>query len=105
MRRRGCYAAIAIGVGLIGWGASLELASAAERTVNPANFARSPERARPVLPTPPDVRIGLVLAGGRYAAISDDIADGLAVAIAEVRHTIGGHRIVVLREDGDGSAA
>ncbi|HEX9465753.1 MAG TPA: ABC transporter substrate-binding protein [Alphaproteobacteria bacterium] len=61
----------------------------------------------PVRPQPPEVRpefrIGLLLAGGPYAASSDDIAAGLALALAEAGGGIHGRQLVILRDDGDGS--
>jgi branched-chain amino acid transport system substrate-binding protein len=45
------------------------------------------------------IRLGLLLAGGRNAAASEDIAAGVALAVAEANGRIGGRKIAVLRED------
>lgn len=45
------------------------------------------------------VRLGLLLAGGRHAAASEDIAAGVALAVAEANERVGGRKITVLRED------
>jgi branched-chain amino acid transport system substrate-binding protein len=109
MRRGAKYGtALAFGVMALGAVAALRPALAGDPSVNPASFVRPPEhlRAAPrtaLLPTPSDIRVGLLLAGGRHAALSADIADGLSLAVAEVGQVVRGHRIVVLRSDGDGS--
>lgn len=45
------------------------------------------------------VRIGVLLAGGRHAAASEDIAAGVELALAEAREATGGQQLEVLRED------
>ncbi len=45
------------------------------------------------------VRLGLLLAGGRHAAASEDIAAGVALAVAEANDRVGGRKIALLRED------
>jgi len=49
-----------------------------------------------------DLRIGLLLAGGPHAAVADDIAAGLDLALAETNRAAGGRHLVVVREDGNG---
>lgn len=44
------------------------------------------------------VRLGVLLAGGRYATASEDIAAGVALALAEGRETAG-RSVEILRED------
>lgn len=111
MRRGAIYGtALAFSVMALGVVAASQPASAADASINPASFVRPLDslRAAPrtaLLPIPPDIRVGLLLAGGRYAALSADIADGLSLALAEVGQVVRGHRIVVVRSDGDGSPA
>jgi branched-chain amino acid transport system substrate-binding protein len=45
------------------------------------------------------IRLGLLLAGGRHAAASEDIAAGVALALAEANERVGGRKIILLRED------
>ncbi len=45
------------------------------------------------------LKIGLVLAGGRHAAASEDIAAGVALAVAEAAAAIGDEAIAIIRED------
>ncbi|MBM3536541.1 MAG: hypothetical protein FJX55_01740 [Alphaproteobacteria bacterium] len=45
------------------------------------------------------IRLGLLLAGGRHAAASEDIAAGVALALAEVNERVGGRKVTLLRED------
>lgn len=45
------------------------------------------------------IQLGLLLAGGRHAATSEDIAAGVTLAVAEANGRIGGRKIAVLRED------
>lgn len=53
----------------------------------------------------PDIRIGLLLAGGPYAAVADDIASGLELAILEAGRSVDRRHLVVVREDGNGDPA
>jgi branched-chain amino acid transport system substrate-binding protein len=52
--------------------------------------------------TQQDIRVGLLLAGGPHAAVADDIAAGLDLALAEAGRSAGGRHVIVVREDGDG---
>ena len=68
----------------------------------PENGALTDDRAAPEtlrLAGDGAIRLGLLLAGGRHAAASEDIAAGVALAVAEANDRVGGRRITVLRED------
>lgn len=53
----------------------------------------------------PDIRIGLLLASGPYAAVADDIAAGLELAILDAGRSVDRRHLVVVREDGNGAPA
>jgi branched-chain amino acid transport system substrate-binding protein len=66
------------------------------------------ERSKPHSPTAAttqDFRIGLLLAGGPHAAVADDIAAGLDLALAEAGRAVDRRHVVVVREDGNGGPA
>ncbi len=71
---------------------------AGDRPVRPAAASPNTRAHR-------DIRIGLLLAGGAYAGVSDDIAAGLDLAVTEAGRTVNGRHLVVIREDGDGAPA
>jgi branched-chain amino acid transport system substrate-binding protein len=56
----------------------------------------------PARPRPPGLRVGLVLAGGPFAAASADIAAGFDLALSEAASGLTRH-ISILRDDGDGT--
>ncbi len=93
MRRRTFCAALALA--LLSSVAVPRLAGAVEPAKKPATSTKSSKHR--------DLRVGVVLAGGAYKTLSDDIAAGLAVALAAVERGIDGHKIKIVREDGDGS--
>lgn len=51
----------------------------------------------------PEIRIGLLLAGGAHSRVADDIAAGLEIAVLEAGRSVYRHHLVVVREDGEGS--
>lgn len=111
MRRRavagaalGCAAAIAlIAAGLAS--PALFAQSLTEHRALTENGALTDAPASPPAETPvrlvseSTIRLGLLLAGGRHAAASEDIAAGVALAVAEANDRVGGRKIAVLRED------
>lgn len=70
----------------------------------PLLAGQSPKASARTAKAVPDIRIGLLLASGPHAAVADDIADGLGLAIAEAGRTVDGRHVVVIREDGNGAA-
>lgn len=103
MRRRairgaalGCAAAVAlIAAGLV------SSALFAQSLTEKGALTEPSPAAEPALRLVGDgsIRLGLLLAGGRHAAASEDIAAGVSLAIAEANERVGGRKIVVLRED------
>ena len=80
------------------------IAVATYPSTSAAQLLTPPAEAAPITPTinlvtDGTIRLGLLLAGGRHAAASEDIAAGVALAVAEANGRIGGRKIAVLRED------
>ena len=98
--------------------AALMLATVGMVALLPAGFTPAAERVRhpgpaagaaapkptPQKPGPHDIRIGLLLTGGASAELSDDIATGLAMALADAGGRVNGRKLDIVRADGDGSA-
>jgi len=86
-------------------GCAAAIALIAAGLASPTLFAQSltepPPAAEPRLRLVSEdtIRLGLLLAGGRHAAASEDIAAGVSLAIAEANERAGGRKIAVLRED------
>lgn len=96
MRRRLVYAALAVALAVSG------STFAASPVVAGQHPKQPPARSAKALNTP-DLRIGVLLAGGVYAAAADDIAAGLDLALSEVGRAMNGRHLVVIREDGNGA--
>jgi len=90
MRRLICAAVVA-GLAATVSGMAMPQSMAGERKPHP-----------PKALTHQDFRIGLLLAGGPHAAVADDIAAGLDLALAETGRAVDRRHLVVVREDGDG---
>jgi branched-chain amino acid transport system substrate-binding protein len=91
-----CTGALALATGLV------VPAYAQEHNVSRAQVP-PPRIVHPAPRDTSDIRIGLVLAGGRHAAISDDIAAGIGLALSEVQ-SIAGRKLVLLRDEPEGKA-
>jgi len=104
MRGRGARAALMLAIAGMIAVVPADLTPAAERVRHPANGAAAPTKSVPQKSAPPDIRIGLLLAGGAVAAASDDMAAGVAMAFADVGGRVHGRKLDVVRADGDGTA-